>query len=138
MTAVSHHGLFAEFRANPPASTASIARCQTGLGFPLPPDYLQFLLQRNGGEGFVGKGYLVAWRVEELAQKNTAYLVDEAAPELLLFGSNGAGEAFAFDTRSTPVSIVAVPFILDLLRRDHDSTELQFVLAVPLSFRVTL
>ena len=41
--------------------------------------------------------------------------VDESAPGLFLFGSSGGGEAFAFDTRTVPPSIVAVPFIvLDL------------------------
>src|SRR5205807_9615430 len=92
----------------------AIARAQAGLRFPLPPDYLQFLQRMNGGEGFIGKHYLVAWRIEDLSNKNRNYMVEEFAPELFLFGSNGAAEAFAFDTRRTPVSIVGVPFILSL------------------------
>jgi len=47
--------LFAEFKANPPVSRDSVARCQSNLSFPLPADYVQFLEQMNGGEGFVGK-----------------------------------------------------------------------------------
>jgi hypothetical protein len=66
----------------------------------------------NGGEGFIGKNYLMAWPVEDLIQNNKDYLVDEAAPELFLFGSSGGGEAFAFDTRSSRPPIVAVPFIV--------------------------
>jgi hypothetical protein len=101
--------LFARFDANPPANSSSIARCQASLGFPLPADYVEFLQRMDGGEGFIGKNFLRAWPVDELIQSNEG--VDERAPGLFLFGSNGAGEAFAFDTRSSPPPIVVVPFI---------------------------
>ena len=65
-------------------------------------------------EGFVGKNYLMAWPTEDLIQFNKDYYVDVAAPELLLFGSSGGGETFAFDTRSSPPPIVAVPSIVCL------------------------
>jgi hypothetical protein len=114
MTLVSPDKLFAKFDANPPASRDSVARCQSNLRFPLPADYVQFLENMNGGEGFVGKNYLMAWPIEDLIQFNKDYFVDVAAPELLLFGSSGGGEAFAFDTRSSPPPIVAVPSIVCL------------------------
>jgi len=72
------------------------------------------LERMNGGTGFVGKNYLMAWRVEDLIQFNKELFVDVAAPELLLFGSDGGGESFAFDTRSSPPLIVAVPSIVYL------------------------
>jgi hypothetical protein len=78
------------------------------------PTTLQFLEQMNGGEGFVGKNYLMAWPIEDLIQFNKDYFVDVMAPELFLFGSNGGGETFAFDTRSSPPSVVAVPSIVYL------------------------
>jgi hypothetical protein len=60
MAGLNDEKLFAEFKANPPASTISIARCQADLGLPLPADYMQFLRKMNGGEGFLGKSaYLV-------------------------------------------------------------------------------
>jgi len=68
----------------------------------------------NGGEGFVGKNFLRVWPVEDLIQANKDLLVNEGAPGLFLFGSNGGGEAFAFDTRSAPPPVVAVPFIVGL------------------------
>jgi hypothetical protein len=114
MTVVNQAKLFAEFDANPPAAAALIARCQSHLNFRLPADYVQFLQQMNGGEGFVGENYLRAWPVEELIQYSKDYDTEEGAPGLFLFGSNGGGEAFAFDTRSNPPPIVAVPFILEL------------------------
>ena len=112
MTLVSREKLFAEFDAKPPANPASVARCQSHLKFRLPPDYVQFLEQTNGGEGFVGANYLRAWPVEDLIQYNKDYHVEERVPGLFLFGSSGGGEAFAFDTRSPPPLIVAVPFIV--------------------------
>jgi SMI1/KNR4 family protein SUKH-1 len=112
MTLVRREVLFAEFDAKPPANPASVALCQSQLKFQLPADYIQFLEQTNGGEGFVGKNYLRAWPVEDLIQNNNEYHVEECAPGLFLFGSSGGGEAFAFDTRSTPPVIVAVPFIV--------------------------
>jgi hypothetical protein len=111
MTLVSSEKLFAKFDANPPASCDSVARCQSNLRFTLPADYIQFLEQMNGGEGFVGRNYLRAWPVGDLIQFNKDYFFEEAVPELFLFGSSGGGEAFAFDTRSSPPPIVAVPFI---------------------------
>ena len=37
--------------------------------------------------------------------------VQDFAPELVLFGGDGAGEAFAFDKRVSPPTIVMVPLI---------------------------
>jgi hypothetical protein len=102
MTLVTHNDLFARFHGNPPASLNSIVRRQADLRFPLPADYVQFLQQMNGGEGFIGKNFLRAWPVEDLIQANKECFVDVAAPDLFLFGSSGGGEAFAFDTRSSP------------------------------------
>jgi hypothetical protein len=112
MSVVSRERLFARFKAKPPANAASIAQCQSHLKFRLPADYVQFLEQMNGGEGFVGENYLMAWPVEDLIQSNGDYHVHDNAPGLFLFGSSGGGEAFAFDTRSSALPIVAVPFIV--------------------------
>jgi hypothetical protein len=85
---------------NSPASNSLLNQRIAAFGHPLPTDYLRFLRQANGGEGFVGKEvYLVLWRVEELAGMNAAYHVAEFAPGLLIFGSDGGDEAFAFDLR---------------------------------------
>ena len=111
MIAVAQSQLLTKFNGNEPASAAAIAEAQASLNFPLPSDYVQFLQRTNGGEGFIGEHYLMAWRVEDFMQQNIGTYYAEAAPGLLPFGSNGGGEAFAFDTRSTPPSIVMVPFI---------------------------
>jgi len=111
MTEISDNRLLVRFRGNPPASSRLLALCQASLGFLLPADYAQFMQKADGGEGFIGKHYLMLWPVAEVIKENTGTYYAEAAPGLLLFGSNGGGEAFAFDTRSVPASFVMVPFI---------------------------
>jgi hypothetical protein len=93
------------------AEPTLIVKCQAALRSSLPSDYVRFLLRMNGGEGFVGKRNLMAWRVEDLISSNKECKIDDSVAALFLFGSDGGGEAFAFDTRSTPPPIVVVPFI---------------------------
>ena len=111
MKSVSHKELFARFQGNPPASLESIALCQAGLGFRLPRDYVQLLQHMDGGEGFIGKHYLMLWSVERFIEMNTGTYFAEAAPGLLVFGSDGGGEAFSFDSRSDPPPIVVAPYV---------------------------
>jgi hypothetical protein len=103
--------LLAEFNCNPPAGIAVIRQFEAESRVGLPEDYKEFLKQANGGEGFVGDAYVVLWRVEELLEMNKGYGVDEFAPGLFLFGSDGGGEGFAFDTRSDAKPIVKADFI---------------------------
>lgn len=98
------------FVANPPASSEEIEKVQNELKFALPKSYVEFLLAANGGEGFTPDSYVIFWRVEDLVSRNAAYNVAEFAPGLFLFGSNGGGEAFGFDTCSETCSIVSIPF----------------------------
>jgi len=65
----------------------------------------------SGGEGVVGGNYFRLYPVEKIVALNQAYGVDEFAKGLIIFGSNGGGEAFAFDTRNASVAIVQIPFI---------------------------
>ncbi len=66
----------------------------------------------DGGEGFVGDGgYLVLWRLGELGPNNQAYGCAEFAPGLLLFGTDGGGEGYAFDLRDDPPTYVMVPLV---------------------------
>lgn len=81
------------------------------LNIELPQDYIDFLRASNGGDGFLGQNYVMLWRVEELKPLNDSYEVAQFAPNLLLFGSDGGGEAYAFNTRMRPWPVVKVPFI---------------------------
>ncbi|NUQ77223.1 MAG: SMI1/KNR4 family protein [Polyangiaceae bacterium] len=84
---------------------------ESALKTPLPSEYKDFLLFADGGEGFVGSAYLVLWSIADLIHLNEEYGVREYAPGLLVFGSDGGGEAFAFDMRSHPNRIVMIPFV---------------------------
>ena len=104
--------LLGTFDLNPPSSISSVNTFTEVSGVCLPDSYIQFILHADGGEGFVGSNYIVLWSIQELYEINKRYEVNRNAPGLLLFGSDGGGEAFAFDLRSTPYSVVSVPFIV--------------------------
>ena len=103
--------VFARFVANAPTSQEENQRVQTRLNFSLPDSYVALMLAANGGEGFVGESALTLWKIEELIAKNDGYHVNEFAPGIFLFGSDGGGEAFGFDTRSEARKIVSIPFV---------------------------
>ena len=103
--------LLRNFESNEGGSTAVLHQSEAELGCKFPPDYMEFMLACNGGEGFLGQQHVIFWRAEELAEFNRGYEVEEYAPGILLFGSNGAGEAFAFDTRNNKMSVCRLPFI---------------------------
>lgn len=66
----------------------------------------------NGGAGDVGGGdYAELWSIDELESYNEEYEVLQQAPGLILFGSNGGGEAFAFNLTQKVTTIGIVPFI---------------------------
>jgi hypothetical protein len=98
------------FVQNPPAAESTVLALQAA-NPGIPPDYLGFLRGGNGGEGFIGRSYVMLWRVEELQRLNIGYEAHRYAPGLLLIGSSGAGDAFAYDKRRKPWRLVRVPFV---------------------------
>lgn len=99
------------FVRDQPAEQSAIDSACDSLGFKLPEDYAEVLRYMNGGEGFMGDSYFRLYPVEKLPTLNQAYRTEEFAPGLIVFGSNGGGEAYAFDIRTTPHTIVKIPFI---------------------------
>lgn len=106
--------LFSRFRANPGADEGEVQKAEQSLKRALPRDYVEFLRARNGGEGWIGAVYVVLWRVESLPERNETLGASEFALGLLLFGSDGDQEAFAFDVRSPSMPIVQVPLLGNL------------------------
>lgn len=97
---------------NQGASESMLKQVETALGVALPREYADFMLYSNGAEGVIGTtSYLALWPIEEIIPLNEAYAVSEFAPGLILFGSDGAGEGYAFDTRSATLPVVQVPFV---------------------------
>ena len=94
------------------ASRQSLEKAGKALGIAFPDDYVEFMLESDGAEGPIGKSsYLALYPVGALVDNQRNYAVDELAPGLVLFGSDGGGTAYAFDKRSSAVEIVEVPFI---------------------------
>lgn len=100
------------FVPNPPATSEAVSTLLDATNArPLPSEYVEFLWKANGGEGFLGENYAVLWRAEELIDFNRDYETAELAPSLFLIGSNGSGEAYAFDSSSDSSTVFSVPFI---------------------------
>lgn len=101
-----------EFDIQSPVSNDVIDNFEKTSNMKLPAEYKKFLKLTNGGEGFVGaNSYAILWPLEDLIELNKSYNVNEYAPGLVIFGSNGGGEAYAFDTRSGIMDVVQVPFV---------------------------
>ncbi|WP_218191712.1 SMI1/KNR4 family protein [Pseudomonas sp. B28(2017)] len=78
---------------------------------PLPADYLSFLQSKNGDEGWLGEDYFILWRADDLVSLNHKYEVEHYAPGIFLFGSTGSGDAWGFDLRANPPTVVRIPFV---------------------------
>ena len=82
--------------------------------FPhLPDDYFSFLLQSDGGEGFVGiePGYFALWRASEVPRFSAEYEVPEYLPGYVAVGSSCGGELYVFPESGSPSGIFMVPAI---------------------------
>lgn len=103
--------LLVNFKGNSGASADVLDAVEETWRRNLPLDYRQFMTEMDGGEGFIGKKYLILWKAEQLLQYNQEYQVDEYAPGIFLFASSGGGEAFGFDGRHDDLEVVQLPFI---------------------------
>jgi hypothetical protein len=99
--------LLASLKQNEPASDLAIASFERAFGRRLPDDYREFVRFANGAEGFVGDSYVMFYDLDHVLERHR--LSDESAH--LAIGSNGGGEAFAFDYNHAPPSVVLMPFI---------------------------
>jgi len=89
------------------ADVQDVARLREDYGQQVPDDYLAFLSEHNGGNGAAGILDPAA-EVGPGSERNPE--LDHLAG-LVVFGSTGGGEAFAFDVAGR---VVFVPWIGDL------------------------
>jgi hypothetical protein len=75
----------------------------------LPDDYLAAVIEFGGREGFLGETYLRLYRRQELVALNLAYDVPALLPKVIIFGSDGCGEAFGFLVGEA--AVCQVPFL---------------------------
>ena len=96
-----------------PSNLEVISEIENKLGVKFPSDYIEFMLFSNGYEGSIGESYIAIWPIEELIEANESCEVEEYTPGLILFGSDGGEEAFAFDMRTDNIKYVMVPYMLE-------------------------
>jgi hypothetical protein len=103
-----------EFR--PPASVEVVRSVERATGVVFPADYVDFMTESNGAEGPIGNSaaYLSLWPIEKIVPLNADYRAAEFWPGLVLFGSDGGGEAYGFMADALNPDrcrVVDVPFI---------------------------
>ena len=101
----------ASFVKQPGGSTSDAQNELSDLGVELPADYWSVLSFANGSEGFLGDQYLRFYSTSQLIPLNRAFCTQEFIPGRFIFGSNGGGEAWAFDLQVRPAVVIKVPFI---------------------------
>lgn len=106
--------LLEKVSGNPPIARAALDQFEQRSDLALPDDYKQFLMLMNGGQGWVGKLYVIFYPLEMLLENNKAYHFPGFFPGLFLFADDGGGEAFAFDYRKTGPPVVRIPFVGEL------------------------
>lgn len=104
-------GLTAHLVTPGPVPAGDVEAVGKALGIAWPGDYLGFMVEAGGGEGWVGPGYLSLWPVGDLVQNNLAVDLPTFAPNLVGIGTDGGGELFAFESSASPPSIVMVPLV---------------------------
>lgn len=103
-------GLVSRLPEVAPADRLVLNEAGLALGIHWPAEYVALMSSRNGGNGWIGAWFVQLWPADELAETNRAMQTDdEFYPGLVLFGSDGGGEALAFDKETGDVLLV--PFI---------------------------
>jgi hypothetical protein len=78
----------------------------------LPSCYFELARSYGGQEGFLGQQYLRLYRLDELRSLNEAYQSSLYDPGLVIFASDGYGEAFAYfngDPRVYKIPAIPLP-----------------------------
>ena len=94
------------------ASDADLDEAERRLDIRLPQDYREVMRRSDGGEAEFGESWIRLWCVTDLVEHNEGYEAEALAPGFTFFGSDGGGEAYAWDWRQTRRSLyVVIPFI---------------------------
>ena len=106
--------LLSTFFTRSGTTESEIKKVEDAFNCHLPSDYRDFMLQTNGGEGFLAEGgYLELTATEDLVFLNLANELDVHMPEFLLIGSDGGGMAYVlhrFDHHYSKLDQMTIPF----------------------------
>jgi hypothetical protein len=104
---------FSGMALNPGADAAELAGFKASLNADMPGDYLAFMQGANGGAGWIGGTvtWLTLWPLRDMKRLHRAYRVKRFAPGLIIFGTNGFSDAYAFDTAFDPWPVIQLPFM---------------------------
>lgn len=102
---------FEGFKGAEGASPEALAKIEEAFGRKLPDLLRQTLLEADGLGGVIGDHELRIWSAEEIVAYNCANRVQQDCPAFLMFGSDGGGETYTLDYRTTPPSVVLVAAI---------------------------
>lgn len=101
-------GRFEGFTTRSGSSPEAVSHLEAALGHRLPSELREILLMSDGLHGFISDHVLQIWSVDDNLEFNRANKVQEDCPAFLMFGSDGGGETYTLDYRTTPPSVVLV------------------------------
>lgn len=98
---------FKEFELEQAPSPDALDRLHIAVAEIRDEDYRSFIRAHNGGEGFVGEGYLVIDGIDSILA--TLHRASEYGTAFLPFGSDGSDGLFAFDTSASNWPVLVLP-----------------------------
>ena len=94
------------------ATEAELSDAESRLQVRFPTDYRKAMLICDGSDAEFSSSWLARWKVKDLIERNAGYEASRYAPGLTFFGSDGDGEAYAWDWRAARKALyIVTPFI---------------------------
>jgi len=93
------------------ASESTIEAAENRLRQRFPDDYRTFLKSESRLDQWFGDVYLSLYTVEQVVELNEIHGHLSYQPELIHIGSDGGGEAIAFDFRRSPPTVILVNLV---------------------------
>lgn len=93
------------------AAESTIEAAENRLRQRFPDDYRTFLKSENGLAKWYGDVYLSLYAIEQVVELNEIHEHLAYQPELIHIGSDGGGEAIAFDFRQNPPTVILVNLV---------------------------
>jgi hypothetical protein len=94
------------------AAGQELDQAERELGMQFPDDYRSVMLRCDGGDIKFGESWVELWSPRDLAERNRSLKIAQFAPGFTYFGSDGAGEGYAWDWRGERhARYVVIPFV---------------------------